>query len=61
MRQNQLFLTLDDRGKRSRGKIYRRNQPFAEWWFRHIRASLEDEDPRSAPWLGPEQKTFRWR
>ena len=61
MRQNQLFLTLNDRGNRSRRKFYRRNQPLAEWWFRHIRASIEDEEPRSVPWPGPEQETFRWR
>jgi hypothetical protein len=61
MKQNQLFLTLNDQNNRSREKIYRRNQPLAEWWFRHIRASLEDEEPPCAPWLGPEQKTFHWR
>ncbi len=48
MRQQQLILTLNDRGNRARREIYRRNQPLAEWWFRHIRASLEAEEPRSA-------------
>ena len=61
MRQQQLILTLNDRGNRAHREIYRRNQPLAEWWFQHIRASLEGEEPRSAPWPGPEQEMFRWR
>ena len=61
MRQQQLILTLNDRGNRARREIYRRNQPLAELWFRHIRASLEAEEPRSVPWPDPAQEVFRWR
>ena len=61
MRQQQLILTLNDRGNRAHREIYRRNQPLAEWWFRHIRASLEAEEPRFAPWPDPAQEVFRWR
>ena len=64
MRQQQLILTLNDRGNRARREIYRRNQPLAEWWFRRIRASLESveaEEPRSGPSPGQAQEIFRWR
>ena len=61
MRQHQLVLTLKVRGNHTRREVYRRNQPLAEWWFQHIRASLKEEEPYSAPWPIPTQEKFRWR
>ena len=52
---------------RSRRVVHHRNQSLAEWWFRHIRASLEssesaeDDEPLSGRSHRQAQETFRWR
>ena len=64
MKQRQLNLRLKKRAMRSRRVVHHRNQPLAEWWFRHIRASLEsaeDDEPRSGRSPRQAQKTCRWR
>jgi len=67
MKQKQLNLRLKKRAVRSRRVVHHRNQSLAEWWFRHIRASLEssesaeDDEPLSGRSHRQAQETFRWR